>query len=277
MASGSIDVRIHPTAAVSLDVQAHPVAPAVGNIEVRIGPPVIPLAPRFIVHPQPLEASGRIPVRVFAGSIIKATIDQLREACPEFEGRVAGAADFRAGLQDYNASLKAPAAYVIPLDQTSNGNQTMIGLVQVVQRTVGVVVEFDARADRRGQAPAMDYDRTQTLLCKALLNFGTPFFGRIANNQGYWLSGGRMLDLDRARLFYQWEFTLDWQLDDCNDGWQPPSEDLVAMDLDIHLQPLSRHPDPSVRMRIANLQPSTIWDSPTSPTFWDNGRTDWPT
>jgi hypothetical protein len=211
--------------------------------------------------------------------LIGATIEHLRAHCPTFEGRVAGAADFAQGLKEYNASMRLPAAYVIPLDQEGSGHQAMTALLQTLTRTVGVVVEFDARPDRRGQVPAMRYDETQAEICKAVLNWqpGTdgPETCRVPNHQGYWLSGGRMLDLDRARLFYQWEFSVLWQLDH-EDGWQWPAEDLTEIELDIHQQPLSRHPDPAVRMRVRDLQQPVIWDNPNSPTLWDNGRTTWP-
>ena len=87
--------------------------------------------------------------------ILDATIQQLRAYCPPFAGRVAGVADFRLGLQNYNATMLLPAAYVVPLDQESDGNSAMVGLYQFVRKTLGVVVELDARADRRGQDPAM--------------------------------------------------------------------------------------------------------------------------
>ena len=64
--------------------------------------------------------------------LLDATIQHLRADCRPFNGNVAGAADFRLGLQTYNATLPLPAAYVVPLDQDSDGNRAMTGLVQVV-------------------------------------------------------------------------------------------------------------------------------------------------
>jgi hypothetical protein len=55
--------------------------------------------------------------------ILGATIEQLRAYCPLFGGRVAGAADFQKGLRDYNENMPLPAAYVLPLDQESDGNR----------------------------------------------------------------------------------------------------------------------------------------------------------
>lgn len=169
--------------------------------------------------------------------VVDATIAQLRAQCAPLAGRVAGAADFNLGLRNYNENMPLPAAYVVPLDQDSNGNQVMTGLVQVVEKRIGVIVEFDARPDRRGQAPVMNYDAMETAIFAAVLNW-QPVVCATVNQQGYWFSGGRFLDLDRARLFYQWEFTLNWQLTDA-DAWNPDAdaEDLLSIEVDIYSVP----------------------------------------
>jgi hypothetical protein len=161
-------------------------------------------------------------------SVIDVTINQLRAYCPPFAGRVAGAADFRKGLQNYNATLTAPpgafpAGWVVPLDQDSEGNQNYpggTGLQQIVTKRVAVIVEFDARPDRRSQAPTSEYDDMEAALFAAILNW-RPVQCRMVGNQGYWFAGGNFLDLDRARLFYQWVFALNWQITDA-DGWHEP-------------------------------------------------------
>ena len=163
--------------------------------------------------------------------ILDATIQQLRAYCPPFNGNVAGAADFRLGLQNYNAALAQPAAYVVPLDQDSDGNSAMVGLYQFVRKIIGVVVELDARADRRGQDPSMNYETIEKALFSALLNW-KPEDCITQNNQGFWFHGGRFLDLDRARLFYQWEFALNYILDD-TDGWQDLGVPLESIEVDI--------------------------------------------
>jgi hypothetical protein len=178
-----------------------------------------PVSAGVVIRPHPLHAVGQLPARITAAtSLMSATIDHLRQHVPALGGRVAGAADFVAGLREYNATMPLPAGYVLPLDQDSPGNEVMIGLIQTVTRTIGVAVEFDATGDRRGQTPAMRFDEIQDQLCQALLLWqpassrGGPGTGRVPNQQGFWFAGGRMLDLDRARLFYQWEFSLQWQL-----------------------------------------------------------------
>jgi hypothetical protein len=177
-----------------------------------------------------------------ADAIIGPTIEQLRANCPPFAGNVAGAADFRQGLVNYNANMKLPAGYVVPLDQTVEddgyqaGNQVMTGLIQTIRKTIGIIVEFDATGDRRGQEPVMDYDTMEDALFSALLNW-VPVLCRSPNGQGFAFEGGRFLDLDRARLFYQWEFTFRYQID-FTDGW--PGDQgvpLTGIEVDIYTAP----------------------------------------
>lgn len=110
----------------------------------------------------------------------------------------------------------------MPLDQDSPGNQNEFGtgLQQIVTKRIGVIVEFDARPDRRGQSATSEYDEMEAALFAAILNW-RPVECRIVGQQGYWFEGGQFLDLDRARLFYQWVFALNWQITDA-DGWQGP-------------------------------------------------------
>jgi hypothetical protein len=190
--------------------------------------------------------------------ILAPTIEQLRAYCPFFGGRVAGAADFIRGLQNYNATMPLPAAYVIPLDQESTGNKLMVGLEQIISKVIGVVVELDA-ADRRGQVPAMQCDEIEAALFAAILNWA-PVECRVPGKSGYVFSAGRFLDLDRARLFYRWEFLLEYQISD-EDGWHPPAsdaEDLLGIELDIYKAPPFEMPPPDAR------PPAAIVIIPTS-------------
>jgi hypothetical protein len=190
--------------------------------------------------------------------ILEATIQHLREYCPPLAGRVAGAADFRLGLQNYNTNMVLPSGYVVPLDQESPGFKSLTGIWQNVTMVYGVIVEFDAQTDRRGQTPAMQYDTMQKALWAAMLGW-VPEECRSPNQAGFWFSGGRFLDLDRARLFYQYEFAMLYQLND-EDGWQgDPGEqlDLEELWLDIHKAPLEEHPDPAVVTRI--IPPPPRW------------------
>jgi hypothetical protein len=170
--------------------------------------------------------------------IVDTFISQLRANAPIFAGRVAGAAEFYAGLKNYNTSLALPAAYVMPLGQEGGDNQAIGGdLIQIVRKSIGVAVELDAQTDRRGQAPVMLFDQIEAQLFASVLNMilqdSCPRMSR-----GVFFQGARYLDLDRARLFYQWEFGLDWQISTA-DGVQPQSVPLVSIEVDIFQAPVA--------------------------------------
>jgi hypothetical protein len=165
--------------------------------------------------------------------IIATFIEQLRANAPVFQGRVAGAAEFYKGLRDYNTSMPMPAAYVLPLAQEAGPNLLWNGLIQIIQKGVGVAVELDAQQDRRGQRPVMDLDVIEAQLFRSVLNLLLPGCNMV---RGVYFTGARYLDLDRARLWYQWEFGLDWQVDD-TDGVQPDSIPLETIEVDVFHAP----------------------------------------
>lgn len=166
-------------------------------------------------------------------TIMGTFIAQLRANAPIFGGRVAGAAEFYAGLKNYNTSMALPAAYVLPLGQEAEPNQVWNGLIQIVHKSVGIAVELDAQRDRRGQDPTMSFEDIETQIFASVLNLE---IGDCRMVRGASYSGARYLDLDRARLFYQWEFSLDWQITDA-DGVQPVSIPLAAIEVDIFRAP----------------------------------------
>jgi hypothetical protein len=168
-----------------------------------------------------------------AVSIIGSFISQLRTNALIFEGRVAGAAEFYKGLRDYSTSMPMPAAYVLPLGQDAEPNKTYGGLIQLVHKGIGIAVELDAQRDRRGQDPTMSFEIIETQIMASCLNL---YIGECRMTQGVYFTGARYLDLDRARLWYQWEFGLDWQLDDrdgviaCGYGDTSPPLDTIEID-----------------------------------------------
>lgn len=168
--------------------------------------------------------------------ILDAFIFQLRANAPAFSGRVAGAAEFVAGLKNYNTSMPLPSAYVVPLVQEADPNAMWGGMLQqTVHRIIGVIVELDAQRDRRGQDPAMSLDTIQSQVFASVLNL---IIDPCRQNRGAAFSGARELDVDRARLFYQFEFSLDWMITDL-DGVQPsdPGIDISAIELDVFKAP----------------------------------------
>ena len=120
--------------------------------------------------------------------------------------------------------MALPAAFVLPLGQEAEPNQVWNGLIQIVHKQVGIAVELDAQRDRRGQDPTMSFETIEAQIFASVLNLE---IGECRMVRGTSFAGARYLDLDRARLFYQWEFNIDWQLTDA-DGVQPLSVPLAA-------------------------------------------------
>ena len=152
-------------------------------------------------------------------------VTQLRGYCPFFGGRVAGAADYHNGIATGTAWLEVPAAYVVPLDDDAADNDALNGLRQTVTERIGVVVNWTT-IDRRGQTPAGALAAARQQIFAALLNW-KPAGANAARGMAY--AGGSMLDFDRARLFYQFDFTLETMITDA-DGWQWPDATLTEID-----------------------------------------------
>lgn len=157
---------------------------------------------------------------------LAAVVAQLKAYTPQFKGRVAGAADFATGLET-QVWQDLPAAYVIPLEDEAAPNDEMNALRQVVTERIGVIVEFDNSTDRRGQGVTLNYDAMRSAIWKAILNWHVD---PVRAARGLEYAGGRLIQFDRARLFFQWEFTLEIQIDD-TDGFQIDSVPLLEIDM----------------------------------------------
>lgn len=161
-------------------------------------------------------------------------ITQLRAYCSPLGGRVGGAADFSTGtetviaLTDPDGKLAYPCAVVIPLDDQAEEMDDAQGpqLNQMVTERMGVIVEFDASADRRGQTGVDQVQAMKYALHAAVLNWN-PEPARSTNGLRY--AGGRLLQLDRARLFWQFDYQLQCLLTD-GDGFQLRGDPLTDIE-----------------------------------------------
>lgn len=141
-------------------------------------------------------------------------IAQLRQRAPIFtNGTVAGAARFE--ILPEAANLKMPAAYVLPLADQASDQQSANGYQQLVRERFAVVVALDNRADERGQGAASNLDAMRAALFKALLGFNPGTAYDVIEYEG-----GELLHLDRARLYYQFEFLVEVAIS-TEDTWIP--------------------------------------------------------
>ena len=138
-------------------------------------------------------------------------IGQLRAQIPAFENRVAGAAKF--SILPEASNLLVPAAYVIPMDENPERNQSGNGYRQTVQEGFAVIVALSNKADERGQAATMSVHDMRALLFKSLLGFQPGEKYDVIEYEG-----GNLLHMDRARLYFQFEFVVDYEIGE-GDTW----------------------------------------------------------
>jgi hypothetical protein len=133
-------------------------------------------------------------------------INAIKSRCPSFGGRVAGAAEFKP-LPEVN-KLQLPAAFVIPLDDNAGENKSKTGYWQDITDGFAVVVCMDNRTDERGQSAVSDcVDSTRLSLWKALLGWQPE-----ENYDAIQYDGGALLQMDRAALYYQYEFSAKFEI-----------------------------------------------------------------
>jgi len=116
-----------------------------------------------------------------------------------FSNRVAGAAQFK--LLPETAALPTPCAFVIPLDDNPGDRQSENALRQDITDGFAVVVALSNQSDEKGQGSANNVRQVRRLLWSALLGWepGTEY-------EAIQYDGGQILQLDRARIWYQFEF-----------------------------------------------------------------------
>lgn len=157
---------------------------------------------------------------------LPAVITHLKTYVPLLQGRVAGIAEFAATMAGELRPEAYPAAYCVPLGEDAEPNDESNALYQLVTERLGVVVEFDNQADRRGQGVTLLYAPMRAALYAALLNWRDT--DPMHSLRGFEASTAGLLQSDRARIFYQWEFTLPTVVTDA-DGWHPTAEPLLEI------------------------------------------------
>ena len=139
-------------------------------------------------------------------------IEALRARCPGFSNRIAGAAQFK--LLPESAALAVPCAFVVPLDDNPTDSQSQNSVRQGLTDSFAVIVALDNTGDERGQAAATSVHSTRATLWSALLGWSPAI-----DYDGIIYEGGTLLQLDRARCWYQFEFSALMEIGP-EDGWQ---------------------------------------------------------
>ena len=147
-------------------------------------------------------------------------ITQLRALCPSFNGRVAGAAEFKPVSEA--AALPVPCAFVIPLDDRPEPPKVLNAVGQEMTDSFGVIVALDNRADEKGQNGAASVHAIRVEVWRALMGWIPGLVNTVnpaTDYNGIFYEGGSLLSLDRARLWYQFEFGAQMWIGP-SDGWE---------------------------------------------------------
>lgn len=139
-------------------------------------------------------------------------IAALRTRCPSFATRVAGAAQFK--MLPEAAAMAVPCAFVLPLDDSPDPPASPNMVRQYLEEGFAVVVAIDNTVDERGQAGSHTVQSLRAELWRALLGWQPT-----AQHNGIGYGGGHLLQVDRARLWFQFEFSAGFEIGP-EDGWQ---------------------------------------------------------
>ena len=134
-------------------------------------------------------------------------INEIKAKCPTFESRVAGAAEYE-GLRSAS-NLLVPAAYVVPMDESASANATENSIMQTLTERFMVVVVISNQADPRGQKAYNQLHELRAELWRGILGWIPE-----TDYEPIEFSGGSILNMDRFRLDYGYEFTSEFTIDD---------------------------------------------------------------
>jgi hypothetical protein len=186
-------------------------------------------------------------------------IEHLREHCLSFQGRVAGAARFK--RLDETVAMQVPSAYVIPQDETAGERMNLNDIRQPLLEVFSVIVVLSNEEDERGQSAIHNaHESIRAEIWRALLGWQPA-----ARYQGIEYQGGSLLDLDRSRLWYQFDFAAYMEISP-EEGWQEielndnPHFDGLTINLDgidPEADPNLQYPGPDGRIEHVITSPKT--------------------
>jgi len=146
-------------------------------------------------------------------------IAAIKARCPSFAGRVAGSAEY-AALPEA-AKMAMPAAYVIPMDDEAGEQESANGYKQAVREVFAVIAVLSNTTDERGKAAISTIHSLRTELFSALLAWAPDEEHDIIEYER-----GQLLHVDRARLYYQFEFRTETELREA-DTYQAVANDAL--------------------------------------------------
>ena len=149
---------------------------------------------------------------------------KIRLAETRFGNYIFGAAELAMALE---YTLKKESAFVIPLSETTKSNNMDNGINQRITERFAIVVALDngsSDRDKVGLAAYDDLDDVRAEIFSAILGWQIPGAESIIS-----YAGGRIAGINRAYLWYQFEFDYETRIDD-DDGIDTGVNDLDWFD-----------------------------------------------
>jgi len=149
---------------------------------------------------------------------------KLRLEETRFENRVFGTAQLAQALE---YTLLKESAFVVQLNETANANTLDNGTSQKINEQFGVIVALDNGSTDSDKAGLVAYDKLYDVraeIFKAILGWQIPGTENLIS-----YAGGRIAGLNRAYLWYQFEFLAGTRIDD-DDGVDVGADDLGTFD-----------------------------------------------
>lgn len=134
---------------------------------------------------------------------VNVIIEALRKRCPSFQKRFAGAAEWADLTVEEAPPL--PAAYVVPLREDAEENESEVSYYQPVNHVFGVIVLVSNVSDVRGQGAMSELEALKKELFFALLGWQQEPFDEFS---AVVYEGGNLLYMDDARVAWQFEFSF---------------------------------------------------------------------
>jgi len=133
---------------------------------------------------------------------------KLRIAETVFDNKIAGVAELAAATR---VTLNNEQAFVIPLSETSTANDLDNGINQTITESFGVVVALktdDFRSDKTALTATDRLHDIRAQIFKAILGWQMPDAESVIS-----YNGGTLLEINKAWLWYQFEFSSDMRID----------------------------------------------------------------
>ena len=187
---------------------------------------------------------------------------KLRTAETSFGNYIGGSADL-ANAMKY--TLQKEAAFVVQLAETATSNDYDNSINQVISERFAVIVGLDNGTSDKEKLGLIAYDKLYNIraeLFRAILGWQIPDTESIVS-----YSSGKVVIVNRAWLWYQFEFTADTRITDA-DGVDNGADDLPLFDTiyaQYKLSPSADLPAGGVPVTAFDVDMTQIIDFTTNP------------